>query len=288
MLAVPSAELATTWLVADAICAHVGFQPSHILAIGDCRPVATVLNAASSASPQMRTLLRRAYELCDSWLAAAVPRLWNTSADAFTHAGSDEAAAAVASAEAAGLEVERVAVPASDPRWLAVCHAATETMRSESDMITVGHADRPTEGATAVSARRPGPLGNPFSMRRHGRLDEHWRPALCDAFHWAHQVAMDGGDTSLAEVAALHGLPPSSVQAVYGTMQWHAYSSAVRDATRAILARAADGERLCLTCTCHPRRCHAATIVAWLRGQLRRQPARVRERRAGCSGVGRA
>ena len=241
-----------------------------------------MLNAASSASPQMRVLLRRAYELCESWTAAAVPRTLNTSADAFTHAGSEEAVTAVAHAESVGLQVEQVAVPTSDPRWLAVCHAATATMHSEADAITVGHANRPTEGAAAVSVRRPGPLGNPLSMRRHGRLDERWRPALCDAFRWAFQAAMDEGDTSLEEIAVLHGLPPSSVLADYGNMPWHAYASAVRAAAQALLARAADGERLCLTCTCHPQRCHAATIVAWLREQIRRRPA-VRE---CCTGDG--
>ena len=33
MLAVPAAELGTIWLVADAVCAHLGVQPRHIISI---------------------------------------------------------------------------------------------------------------------------------------------------------------------------------------------------------------------------------------------------------------
>ena len=268
MLAVPAAELGTIWLVADAVCAHLGVQPRHIISIGDCRPAASALLAASSASPQMRSLVRRAYQLCPSWWPASVPREINTSADAFTHAGSSESLRATRAARDMGYEVIHVGVRDDDARWSAFTHASSLEMRSESDAFSVRHRDHPTEGATAVDVSRPSKLGNPFRVMRSGRLDEAWRDAVCDAFHWAHRLAMSGTDaTSLEEIAALHELPPRSVAPVYAAMEWSTYAAGIRSETRSLAARATQGERLCLVCHCYPLRCHATSIAAWVRGQ---------------------
>ena len=269
MLAVPAAELGTIWLVAEAVSAYLGVRPEHIISIGDCRPAASSLMAASSASPQMRSLVRQAFDLCPSWLPVAVPRTLNTSADAFTHPSSMEARHAIAAAESMGYEVVRVAVPTEDARWDVLATAATLEMGSESDAITTCHRSRPTEGAAMVDVTRPSPLGNPFTVRRHGRLDEAWRAAVCDAFHWAHRLAMSGAETSLEDIAALHSLPHGSVVAGYASMGWAQYSRGVRETTRGLVRRASAGERICLACTCHPRRCHATSVLTWIRGEAK-------------------
>ena len=97
--------------------------------------------------------------------------------------------------------------------------AASLEMRSESDSISVRHRDHPTEGASAVDVSRRSSLGNPFRVLRRGRLDEAWRDAVCDAFHWAHRLAMSGTDaTSLEEIAALHELPTGSIASSYAAL----------------------------------------------------------------------
>ena len=47
-----------------------------------------------------------------------------------------------------------------------------------------------------MDVSRPSKLGNPFRVLRSGHLDEEWRDAVCDAFHWAHRLAMSGTDAT--------------------------------------------------------------------------------------------
>ena len=107
---------------------------------------------------------------------------------------------------------------------------------------------------------RPGPLGNPFSVLRRGRLRAEWREAVCDAYAEAMRAAMAGADASLHDIAYRHGLPATAVQPPYASLRWDEYASAVREAVRDLRLRAAAGEDIVLTCACFPQRCHASSI----------------------------
>jgi hypothetical protein len=264
MLSVPAAELATAWLVPYMVQRYTGLGFDNITAVGDCRPVACALLAACSPSPQTHHLLRLAYSLCHRWSAVAVKRERNTSADLLTHPAS--AADVVEQAKAAGLEVVEVARQSADVPdevWELILQATRLLMGGERELVTVRHRRLPPDLATAVPITRPLPLSNPFSALESGRLVEAWRDACCDAYEWAFQAAVRGEVGCLHEIATLHGLPLGSVRGGFATSGWSAFTEGIRDATGQLLNRARDGEQLCLTCVCHPRRCHGATIVAW-------------------------
>ena len=266
MLSVPAAELATSWLVPYVVAHRTGLPVTAVTAVGDCLPVARALTAGTSPSPQTRVLLRAAYEFCGRWLALAVRRGRNGSADELTHPAL--APSMVARARAAGLSVELLAAEAADipaEVWGVILAAARTPMGGESDAVTVSHRRSPTESSTPVPLTRPGALGNPFAVLHAGKLVEEWRDPCCDAFEWAFEMAMQGSPADLQDIADLFGLPLGSVAAPYRDTTWEAYSDAVRASAALLLSRALGGERLFLTCVCCPRRCHATCVCGWLR-----------------------
>jgi hypothetical protein len=121
---------------------------------------------------------------------------------------------------------------------------------------------------TSVHVRRPGPLGNPFYITRCGRLDEDWRAPLCAAYRAVLAAAITGQETSLLDVALAHGLPPTAVQQPYASRTWQAYSGDLLLALCDLDRRVSAGEMLALTCSCHPRECHADAILDALTSQL--------------------
>ena len=113
-LSMPAAELFGIIAVADAVASERGRRATAITAIGDCAPAAAALNAATSPTAQMRSILREAGQLTTLWLGVAVPRELNVDADRLSHptaladgAGWRIPAAVVADAEAASLSVRR-------------------------------------------------------------------------------------------------------------------------------------------------------------------------------------
>ena len=265
MLSVPAAELATAWLVPFLVQRYTGLDFTNITAVGDCQPVSCALFAACSPSPQTRHLLRLAYELCYRWLPIAVKRERNTSADELTHPAT--APDVVEQARATGMEVVVVAAHSGDvpeEAWRLILEATHLLMGGESELVTVGHRRSPTDLATVVPITRPHPLSNPFSVLEGGRLVEAWRVACCDAYEWAFQAAVRGETSNLHDIATLHGLPAGSVRGVFAHTTWDSFVVGIRNETGQLLNRAREGEHLCLTCVCHPHRCHGATIVAWL------------------------
>ena len=157
MLSVPAAELAISWLVPFVVQARTGLAIESITAVGDCLPVARVLSSASSPSPQTRALVRQAYGLCRRWMALAVKRERNGSADELTH---PELAAAVGErARSAGWEVEVLTSRSEDVPvevWQAILAAARLPMGRETDAITVCHRRSPHEESAVVAAGAPG------------------------------------------------------------------------------------------------------------------------------------
>ena len=102
-LSMPAAELFTSWAVAEAAIAAAadGASTRAIIAVGDCDPAAAALNAASSSTPQMSTLLVGARVDIRQWLGVSIPREWNLDADRLSHPA--QLADVVADARAAGL-----------------------------------------------------------------------------------------------------------------------------------------------------------------------------------------
>eukprot|EP00900_Chrysochromulina_parva_P005823 jgi/Chrpa1/15241/Chrysochromulina_OHIO_Genome00022542-RA len=80
-LSMPAAELFGIIAVADAVASERGRRATAITAIGDCAPAAAALNAATSPTAQMRSILREAGQLTTLWLGVAVPRELNVDAD---------------------------------------------------------------------------------------------------------------------------------------------------------------------------------------------------------------
>eukprot|EP00965_Chrysotila_dentata_P123505 4082530-Pleurochrysis_carterae.AAC.1 len=70
----PAAELFGAWAVAEAVSATRVERPAAVIAVGDCDPAASALNAASSGAAAMRELLRCARRLTSQWLAVSIPR----------------------------------------------------------------------------------------------------------------------------------------------------------------------------------------------------------------------
>ena len=117
-LSMPAAELFGSIAVAAAVTAARAREPTAVIAVGDCDPAASALNAATSGAAQLRSLLMEA--MGSLWLGVSVPRESNTDADRLSHPLllPDVHAAAIA----AGLSV-RVA-PITDDSWAALRRAA--------------------------------------------------------------------------------------------------------------------------------------------------------------------
>ena len=90
-LAMPAAELFGCWAIPQAVKAwrsedgQSAPEWDAVIAIGDCAPAARALNLETSASAQMRVILREARRGNRHWLGVAVPREWNLDADRLSH-----------------------------------------------------------------------------------------------------------------------------------------------------------------------------------------------------------
>ena len=80
-----------------------------VISVVDCAPAASVLSSATSSGAQLRSLVIAARQEAGQWLAAAVPRDWNSDADILSHPARWREVASVA--ESAGLLVHRVHTP---------------------------------------------------------------------------------------------------------------------------------------------------------------------------------
>ena len=119
-LSMPAAELFGVVAVAEAVAAARGTPPSAVTAVGDCDPAMGALNTASSGNAQMRVMLGAARALTSQWLAVSVPREANVDADRLSH--PELYGEVAASAEAAGLTVQRARITASS--WAMLRRAA--------------------------------------------------------------------------------------------------------------------------------------------------------------------
>ena len=108
-LSMPSAETFGQWAVAAAAARALGRRPSVVTAVGDCAPAAGAINAASSGNAQMRRLVQGGRDLCEQWLAVAIPREWNLDADRLSHPSNLPTLRA--EAEASGLRVTVAEIP---------------------------------------------------------------------------------------------------------------------------------------------------------------------------------
>jgi len=124
----PLAELFGPWALATA-AAEQGAPPIEaVVAVGDCKPAAAVLTAATSAGAQLRALVAAARTRVQQWLGVAVQRELNVDADTLSHPARWREVQA--SAEAAGLRVVRAHVPAEC--WAALREAMQLPMGREA------------------------------------------------------------------------------------------------------------------------------------------------------------
>ena len=125
-LSMPAAEAFGQWAVAAAAAVVLGRAPTTVTAVGDCAPAAGAINAASSGNAQMRRVVRGGRELCEQWLAVAIPREWNLDADRLSHPSN--LPELEAEAVAAGLRVTIAHVPPGC--WQALREAAAAGVAS--------------------------------------------------------------------------------------------------------------------------------------------------------------
>ena len=81
--AMPAAELFGAVVIAAALRERSYF--ASVIAVGDCLPVARVINASSSSSAQMRHLLRESRTQVQQWLAVHIRRELNVDPDRLSH-----------------------------------------------------------------------------------------------------------------------------------------------------------------------------------------------------------
>jgi hypothetical protein len=101
MLAVATVEAFAAWAPAQVVIDAFALPCATVFAGVDCMPAATGIDAATSASPQMRVVIRAQRLLCEHWAAAWFSRDHNTDADTLSHPARVEEV--VGRAEAAGL-----------------------------------------------------------------------------------------------------------------------------------------------------------------------------------------
>ena len=271
--ALPWAE--TFGSVALAALVHERVPVVAVVAVGDCDPAAAAINAGSSSSPQVRSLLREARRLTNKWNAVTIPREWHTDADLLSHPSELEEVLARARSQFSTVTLLDAEGPVMERAWATARAAialpmarAEQVARGRGELITVCKARHAPPGFTQVDVRRPGPLGNPFAMTRAGRASESWRHAVCGAFRVALAAAVGGVEADLAVIAADFGLPPEAVATPYADRTWRAYAADVCDALAELDARLCAGERLALACVCHPRECHAHSLLDVLTSEL--------------------
>ena len=146
-LSMPAAETFGQWAVAAAAARLLGTTPTTVTAVGDCAPAAGAINAASSGNAQMRRVVRGGRELCEQWLAVAIPREWNLDADWLSHPSN--LPTLVGEAEAAGMRASVAPVP--DECWRGLREAIAEGLVAVPGRKRrrSGRGDGPTVEATA-------------------------------------------------------------------------------------------------------------------------------------------
>ena len=276
MLSVPTAEGFGQFGVPFTVARHLGLDPVAVTAIGDCQPIARAVGAASSASPQLRVLLRAMRRLCEQWLGVHVPRDLNTDCDRLSH--PSQVHLVVAAAHAADLQV--VELPFHEDCWPLLRDAAAQAMAVEEKrgarilarVVRLRRGHQPPDGFQPVDVRRPGALGNPFPLPSPAapRLQDGVGSDL-DAVCDAHCVtaALSGQRTTLTGVATRFGLPASAIAQPYAAMAWEEYARKVKAALLGLQARlhgvGGTPERLALSCSCPlSARCHRDFLVCLL------------------------
>ena len=130
-LSMPAAELFGSVAIASAVAQHlsqlgrfdaVGGEPRAVYAVTDCSPAACAINAATSGTPQMRSLLRITCHSAPFWLGVAVPRELNIDADRLSHPHLCDHV--MADACAAGLSAHRVRIAPESSLWTHLRQAA--------------------------------------------------------------------------------------------------------------------------------------------------------------------
>ena len=269
-LSMPAGEAYGAVIAADAMLAALP-GATHMVIFTDSEATEAAINSGNSGSPQMNGMIQWLFE---RWPGVQFLGVWqkgvrNDVADGISRQGLAEV---LAQAQAAGLVARRLPIPGGADRLLAETvsreqGAAHLPARDEGSCVTVCHRAHEHECASPVRILRPGPAGNPFAVLVEGTLDEDWRDACCDAFESAFDLAMAGGEGSLAAIADKHDLPPDSVRMPYASQDWHTYARALRAKASLLRSRAVAGERLSLVCACHPRRCHGTTVARWIQQQ---------------------
>ena len=261
-ISMPAAELFAAMAMEELVHAEVLVQVAFDII--DCKPAATAITAATSASAQLRVLLRRLGAQRSQRLAVHVPRELNTDPDQLSHPSM--ACELIERAEAGGWHTHRFHMPDDHPLFDVLREAATEHAGnggggSDIQEPTVARMGRVPASAEILRVTRPSAMGNPFAVLRRGSQVESWRDPVCDAFDATLVAALTGVSSSLTAIAEAHGLPEGSVQRPYATLNWAAYSTALRAAIAGLQTRVAAGEAITLVCACYPKRCHASSIA---------------------------
>ena len=271
--AMPLAETFGSVSLATLVAARC--HTTTVVAVGDCDPSAAAITAGSSDSAQVRELLRYARQLTHRWAGVSIPREWHTDADLLSHPSNYESMVALARSLFRTVVLLPTTGPLIDELWQALRAAIALPMATveraancRADRLRVAKVGQLPPSFTSVHVRRPGPLGNPFYITRCGRLDEDWRAPLCAAYRAVLAAAITGQETSLLDIALAHGLPPTALQQPYASRTWQAYSGDLLLALCDLDRRVSAGEMLALTCSCHPRECHADAILDALTSQL--------------------
>ena len=143
--------------------------------------------------------------------------------------------------------------------------------------VAVGHARRwrrPGFTSVWVGRGRDSLLGNPFLLDRDPRdaatrASSPLRAAVCDAYAELLRGPAQAGEA--ARTAALFG-----GLAFDASLDTEAAARGRHDALLSLAARVRAGERLELTCTCHPLACHAEAVRAVLLELVGARPAPAR------------
>ena len=109
-LSMPAAELFGSAAMAELARQRWPGEVRAVIAVSDCDAAVAVVNATTSRSAQMRTLIGQARVGLGHWLGVSVPRESNQDADRLSHPA--DGGAVMIEASEAGLWPERLRIPA--------------------------------------------------------------------------------------------------------------------------------------------------------------------------------
>ena len=120
----------------------------------------------------------------------------------------------------------------------------------------------PQHGVTVQKVDRSTPYGNPFPMGSSGK-DETYRDAVCDAYI---ELLNSPPGTCILKIAAKYGIGGTDTEGNKWGVSMHSTGPRAEHDRRAALAKLEErhlgGESIMLLCHCHPKRCHAQSIIA--------------------------